>query len=63
MKYLGSRPMTFGLASEKYSEGWDRVFGKKDKEAQEIPLYSSDGVAFTEEDNLWKECSDRKSVV
>jgi len=32
MQYLQSAPFTVGLGNRKFSEGWDRIFGKKDVE-------------------------------
>jgi hypothetical protein len=29
MQYLQSQPFSVGLASKKFSEGWDRIFAKK----------------------------------
>jgi hypothetical protein len=31
MQYLQSAPFTVGLGNKRFSEGWDRIFGKKDE--------------------------------
>jgi hypothetical protein len=37
MQYLQSQPFSVGLASKKFSEGWDRIFAKKPAEAAVEP--------------------------
>jgi hypothetical protein len=36
MQYLQSQPFSVGLASKKFSEGWDRTFAKK-TDAVDLP--------------------------
>jgi len=31
VKYLQSQPFTVGGATKSYSDGWERIFGKKDE--------------------------------
>ena len=32
MQYLQSNPFSVALGTKKYSENWDRIFGKKDED-------------------------------
>ncbi len=38
MKYLDSKPFSVGGHDPKYSEGWDRIFGKRIGQTHEIDL-------------------------